>query len=203
MTTPEFNKAMENLKKVEKFVATNIKSSKQKQEALLNVLSANSEALLISPSSTRTEFHGAFPGGLVEHSLKVLKNLSVLSTSFEAKLPIEEMVVVSLFHDIGKIGDGTNEYYLPKNSSWHADRGIFFEVNPVLSSWKVSQLSLFHLQREGVVLNKDEYMAISSFDQGVRAAEMPSVGEPSLSVLLRQAIGLACYQGKNKTKITL
>jgi hypothetical protein len=203
MTTPEFNKALENLKKVEKFVTTSVKSSKQKQDALLNILSANSEPLLLAPSSTKTEFHGAFPGGLVEHSLKVLKNMSILNNSFEVKLSIEEMVVVSLFHDLGKVGDGTEEYYLPKNSSWHADRGIFYEVNPVLSSWKVSQLSLFHLQRAGVSLSKDEYAAIATFDQGVRSAEMPSVGESSLAVLLRQAIGLACYQGRNKPRITL
>ncbi len=203
MTTPEFDKAVDNLKKVEKFVVTNIKSSKQKQEALLGILSLYSEALLLAPSSTKTEFHGAFPGGLVEHALKVLKNMSLLNNSFETKLPIEEMVVTSLFHDLGKIGDGTNGYYLPKNSSWHADRGIFYEVNPVLSSWKVSQLSLFLLQKGGVILSKDEYAAISSFDQGVRPAEMPSVGEPTLAVLLRQAVGMACFQGRNKSKVTL
>lgn len=202
MTTPEFDKAVSNFQKLEKFVADNVKSSSQKKEALLRVLGDTPE-LVLAPASTRREYHGAFPGGLVEHSLKVLKNMSILNKSFETKLSIEEMVVVSLFHDVGKAGKDGVEYYLPKNSDWHASRGIFYEVNPVFSSTKVSQLSLFKLQAAGAVLNEGEFTAIYNFDQANRDPDMPMTNEPTLAVMLRQAIGISCHQGRNKSKVTL
>lgn len=202
MTTPEFDKAVSNFQKLEKFITDNVKSSSHKKEALLRVIGDNPE-LVLAPASTRREYHGAFPGGLVEHSLKVLKNLSILNKSFEAKLLIEEMVVVSIFHDIGKAGKDGEPYYLPKNSDWHESRGIFYEVNPVFNSMKVSQLSLYKLQAAGAVLSTGEYAAIYNFDQVNRDPDMPMTNEPALAVMLRQAIGISCHQGRDRSKISL
>ena len=201
--TPELEKLISNHEKLVKLVSDHVKSSPEKNKALLLCLDYNKEELVLAPASTRREYHGAFPGGLVEHLLRVLKNLSLLNKTYETKLTHEEMVVTSFFHDIGKLGDDTNPYYIKKDSEWHNSHGIFYEVNPAFTAVKVSQLSLYNLQQSGAKLSLNEYMAISNFDRTERDPNLPAGLESNLSILLRQAIGFACHQGRNKDKVTL
>ena len=55
-----------------------------------------------APASTR--FHGAYEGGLVQHSVEVLDYLMVLDEAFEAGLPTDSMVLCALLHDLCKVG---------------------------------------------------------------------------------------------------
>ena len=55
-----------------------------------------------APASTR--FHGAYEGGLAEHSYKVYEILKhkVENCVKEIKIPEESIIIVSLLHDICK-----------------------------------------------------------------------------------------------------
>ena len=59
-----------------------------------------------APASSR--YHGAYKGGLADHSLNVYKRLQELSRFFaeDAVVPInpESIAIVGLFHDLCKIG---------------------------------------------------------------------------------------------------
>ena len=57
------------------------------------------ERLLMAPASTKLSYHCAHPGGLVEHSLNVLRNLKKLIKVYEVDVPVESMIIASLFHD--------------------------------------------------------------------------------------------------------
>jgi hypothetical protein len=124
-----------------------------------------------------------------------------MNNSFELGLSREEMVVAGIFHDIGKVGTRSEPYYIPKNSEWHSSKGIHYEINPFFHSMKVSQLSLALLQENGVKLSSDEFFAIYNFDQP--DSSLPLGREPALGFALRQAVGMACFQGRGKSKITL
>ena len=54
------------------------------------------------PASTR--FHGAYAGGLLEHSLNVYSELCRLSKAYpEFSFSEESMIIVALFHDLCKV----------------------------------------------------------------------------------------------------
>lgn len=55
-----------------------------------------------APASTR--FHGAYEGGLVEHSVNVHKRLKDLCKFYECEATEESIAIVALFHDLCKVG---------------------------------------------------------------------------------------------------
>lgn len=55
------------------------------------------------PASAR--YHGAYPGGLLKHSLNVYDELKRLLAVYpEIKVDEESVVIASLFHDVCKVG---------------------------------------------------------------------------------------------------
>lgn len=70
-----------------------------KVDELLNYLETSD--FFIAPSSTK--YHGAYPGGLCEHSLDVYKNLKMLLDNHPQYFYEDDTVkIVSLLHDISK-----------------------------------------------------------------------------------------------------
>ncbi|MBQ7487112.1 MAG: HD domain-containing protein, partial [Clostridia bacterium] len=54
-----------------------------------------------APASSR--YHGAYAGGLCEHSLDVFQYARQLTESFKLPLKTEALAVSSLFHDVCKV----------------------------------------------------------------------------------------------------
>lgn len=81
---------------------------------LLKWLEAND--FYTAPASTR--FHGAYAGGLLQHSLNVYDELSRLLAVYpEIECSEESAVICSLFHDFCKINCYTTEKRNRKNES--------------------------------------------------------------------------------------
>jgi len=55
-----------------------------------------------APASTR--YHDSEPGGLLNHSLNVYYNILFLDKAYGTEFPRESLAIVSLFHDLCKIG---------------------------------------------------------------------------------------------------
>jgi hypothetical protein len=49
-------------------------SAEERRQSVTKMVDAISEQLLLAPASAKRDFHNAFPGGLVDHSLRVLRN---------------------------------------------------------------------------------------------------------------------------------
>lgn len=200
---PELQKAINNVEKCKVLVRDKVPTDKA--NALLKLIDAMEEQLIVAPASTRLEYHGAFFGGLVDHSLRVVKIMALLNKSYEAGISSESIVTTGLFHDIGKCGDGNKEYYVPKTSDWHIKQGIMFEVNPTLLNMPPSLRSLFLLQKFGVGLSEEEHYAISSIKDRYRVGEESQavMNEPILAVVLQQAIRVASLKGAGVTSLPL
>lgn len=83
-------------------------------EELLNWLEAN--GFYDSPASSR--FHGAYRGGLLEHSLNVYYELKRLLSAYpEISAPEESVVIAALFHDVCKVNMYVSEKRNRKNDS--------------------------------------------------------------------------------------
>lgn len=156
------------------------------------------EIYFTAPASTREEYHSAYPGGLAVHSLNVVANLHKLCKALcPGKYADETIIFAGLFHDLGKVGDGEQEYYLPHHSDWHRKQGMLFEVNQKCVSMPTSERGLYILQKAGIELSSDEYLAIrlndGQYDQTNKAYAMK---EPDLALLVHWADMWACKQEK-------
>lgn len=63
-------------------------------------------------SACSTSHHLAEKGGLAEHSINVFRVMQDLNLELEAKLPIDSIVICSLLHDLGKMGDHSKQNYI-------------------------------------------------------------------------------------------
>jgi HD superfamily phosphohydrolase YqeK len=76
----------------------------------------------------------------------------------------DDIIIAALFHDMGKIGDEDNSYYLNQDSDWHYDRGMFYKLNSDIEYMKVQHRSLYILQHYGIKLNKHVFKAVLLHD---------------------------------------
>lgn len=137
--------------------------------AIAKMLEDLDERLCLCPASAKASFHNAFPGGLVEHSLRVLNNVVALNKTYGFNLPKESMIISALFHDIGKVGlpgkGSENDYYIEQTDSWRRDKlGEVYKYNDDLKYLSTPDRSVFILQHYGVRLTADEWLAIKLND---------------------------------------
>lgn len=130
-------------------------------EPALSMVDALGERLALCPASARKEYHSAFPGGLVDHSLRVLTNAMKLVKAFGYDLPKDSLIIGCLCHDLGKVGDHENDYYVPQDSDWHRDKlGEMYKYNKDLQYMTVPHRGVWLCQHFGLKLTQDEWLAI-------------------------------------------
>ena len=177
-----------------------------KAGTLLQFLDDNAERVMLAPASTKKDFTCCYPGGLVEHSLRVLQNAAKLRQVYAQTESIEtnSLILTSLYHDIGKVGTEAKEYYVDNNSDWHRDKlGIMYNVAERFQHVSVSQLSLLRLTQNRVEIDIDEWYSISVIGNKNIKDDVPNTaGEPWLSIILSQAVKAACVQGGGRVKVS-
>jgi len=154
--------------------------------------------LSTAPASSKRDFHNAFPGGLVDHSLRVMKNAARYSTSMSIPIKRDSLIIASLFHDLGKVGDGTQPHYVPQADQWRREKlGELYAHNPHIPHMSVGLRGLFVMQRFGVRLEHDEYLAIYLNDGWVLPENKQyCLKEPALVHVVQTADYLATLQEK-------
>lgn len=158
------------------------------------------ERICLAPASSRVKYHNCFPGGLVDHSLRVLGNAFRLCKTFGWEVPRESLILVCLLHDLGKVG-GANEgedYYLEETSDWHRDKlGQRYKYNEDIQYMPHAERSLFTLQRFGIPLSQEEYVAIRVHDGPYPDENRCYImKEPALATIVHLADLVACKQEK-------
>jgi hypothetical protein len=161
----------------------------------------------VAPASTKLEYVGCFVGGLVWHSLNVLRIMKNLRSSLDLERVIsaDSLIVLSLFHDIGKLGNEDEDYYLPQRSEWHRDKlGQLYEINEELNNVSVPIRSLWWMNRYGILLSENELYAIQSLSvrSGEQISFSPSLRDPWEAYLLQSAVRGACIKHKGITSLT-
>ena len=77
----------------------------------------------------------------------------------------EELVFSALFHDLGKLGDGDKENYIPQTDKWRQDKlSEMYTYNPDLDFMLIPDRSLFILQKFGIKVSQKEFLAIRLHD---------------------------------------
>ena len=104
--------------------------------------------------------HLAKDGGLVEHSLNVLDLARKLNKAWEAEIDEETLILVTLLHDLGKMGDHGRSYYVEKIlKSGKRSESTPFETNKELNYIPHEVRSVMIVERF-IHLSDDEEQAI-------------------------------------------
>lgn len=141
-----------------------------RSEQLLPMYEDLKSELISAPASGKVHFHNAFPGGYLDHVLRVAETaLKVAAlyreTGGEINFTKEELIFAALHHDLGKLGDPSEgPYYVTQESDWHRKRGEFFTQNDDIQYFKAPERGLFLLQRYDVSITRNEWLAIKLSD---------------------------------------
>lgn len=174
-----------------------------RSEAVSKMVDALGERLATCPASSKTSFHCAYAGGLIEHSLRVLAYAKKLAMTLELDVPKESLILATLFHDIGKVGSLEQDRYLPQDSGYHFDRGNVYRYNNDLVL-RTTDCSLFLLQHFGVSLTDDEYLAIRLADGQYEDANRGyGMEQPDLAMLVHTADVWATREEKRLGRTSL
>lgn len=169
-----------------------------RSEAALALVDHLGERLALCPASSRKEYHNAFPGGLVEHSLRVLTNALKLCKTFSWDLPKESLIIGALLHDMGKVGDHEQDYYIPQDSDWHRDKlGEMYKHNKSMQYMTVPDRGVWLCQHFGLKLTQAEFLAIKLNDGQYDETNAPyKMKEPRLADVIHIADVISTKQEK-------
>jgi len=196
--TPE--QIQDNWKTLQKYIRTFISEPRKTQ--LLDFYEQYSERLMLLPASHKKEYHNAFPGGYVDHVVRVIEGSLKLNKVWEemevdsSTFTLEELVFSALNHDLGKMGDNEYDSYIPQTDQWRKDKlGEDYMFNTKLPFASVPDRSLFLLQSHGISYSFNEMVAIQThdglYDEGNKKYLMSFMPESrprtSLPFILHQA----------------
>tara|TARA_R110001606_G_scaffold53608_1_gene132189 strand:- start:11125 stop:11910 length:786 start_codon:yes stop_codon:yes gene_type:complete len=165
--TPEQIKV--NWEKFLKIIKKTITSPRQEQ--LLKFYETYEERIALMPASYKKEFHNSFPGGYIDHVIRVVECSLELNKIWVKKgvdtstYTIEELCFSAINHDLGKFGNEDHESYVVQDDKWRRDKlGEVYKFNTKLPFASVPDRGLFILQSHGIPYSFNEMVAIQIHD---------------------------------------
>jgi len=156
-----------NYEKHLKIIDTYIGDRKEQCKELISHLG---EGYIMAPASSKSWHHNAFAGGYIDHVNRVVQFAIEQKRMYERlggtiDFTEEELVFAAIFHDLGKIGDGEQENYIPQTDKWRQDKlNEIYTFNPDLDFMLIPDRSLFILQKFGIKVSKNEFLGIRLHD---------------------------------------
>jgi hypothetical protein len=128
------------------------------------------DRMVMAPASGKEHYHNAHVGGYVEHVIHVTDLAVKIRKMWEQEgatidFTEEEVIFAALHHDLGKVGDLENDYYIPQDSEWHRkNRGEIFTHNGELSYMTVTDRAIFLLGQFQIPMSENEYIGLRLTD---------------------------------------
>ena len=123
-----------------------------------------------APAAAVQHHHNAFPGGYLDHVLRVY-DISVEMTktfhAFEGELNFtsQELQFATLHHDLGKLGEPGEPYYVEQDSDWHRKTlGQNYKYNNTIQYMSVTDRAHYMLQQYDIKITKNEWLGIHLSD---------------------------------------
>jgi hypothetical protein len=145
--------------------------SEPRRSKLKDFYEQYADRIMLMPASHKKEYHNAFPGGYVEHILRVIDcALKVNDVWVEmgvdtSTYTTEELVFSALNHDLGKLGDENNDSYIPQDDQWRREKlGEDYKFNDKLEYMPVPDRGIHLLMTHGIMMSRNEWLAIKLHD---------------------------------------
>lgn len=142
----------------------------ERKDALNKMYDYFENRIIFTPASGKEHFHNAFPGGYIDHVLRVYDLIIKQKDLWEENGAMinftrEELVFSALHHDLYKIGDLTHDYYVPNDSQWHREKmGMIYKFNDNLMNDSSHGRTHFLLAHFKISCTQLERMAIDCAD---------------------------------------
>ena len=152
------------LKGIDKYVTGD------RKQQFLDFYNSLDERIALLPASHKKAYHNCFPGGYVEHVIRVITAAFKISAVWQEMgtkdtYTDEELFVSALNHDLGKIGSLEHTSVFPSKDDWRKKNlGEMYTFNTVNEYMTVPDRSLFLLQQQGIQLTTNEWIAIKTHD---------------------------------------
>ena len=128
------------------------------------------DRIALLPASHKKAYHNCFPGGYVDHVVRVITAAFKLHTLWQEMgskdtYTEEELFVSALNHDLGKIGSLEEVSVFPSTDEWRKKNlGEMYTFNTKIEYMTVPDRSLFLIQQMGVQLTTNEWIVIKTHD---------------------------------------
>jgi hypothetical protein len=133
-----------------------------RSQSVKNLVETLGERFVTCPAFDRNERSTAAPGGLMLHSINVVKAMKTTAEASRLDIPLSSIVICGLVHEFGRLGDLENSYYIEQSSDWHRDRGNLYTYNPQCTKMTHTHRAMWLLQSFGVNQTPQEWIAIAS-----------------------------------------
>jgi len=163
------------LKGIDKYVTGD------RKQQFLDFYNSLDERIALLPASHKKAYHNCFPGGYVEHVIRVITAAFKISAVWQEMgtkdtYTEEELFVSALNHDLGKIGSLEHTSVFPSTDEWRKKNlGEMYTFNTANEYMTVPDRSLFLLQQAGIQLTTNEWIAIKTHDGLYDDANQPSL----------------------------
>jgi hypothetical protein len=173
-----------------------------RSDGLLKMYRDLETEVMMAPASSREHFHNAFPGGYLDHILRVFEySFKVYEMWKSCNIPLdftpEELAFVAIHHDLGKVGlpEENMGRYVWNTSEWHRkNQGKIYETNPNVPFMLVQDMSLFVLQKYNIPLTMNETLGIKLHDGLYEEGNRPYYLSRSQSSALRTYLPMIVHQ---------
>ena len=153
------------------------------------------EDFYVSPASPALDMYGCYPGGLVDHLLKVCKYSIELNNLLpeQIRVDMKSIIKVVFLAQIGK-----TFLFKPNESEWHRNTlGKMYEYRDnELIVMTVGERSVYYAMKYGVQLTEEEYQAIVNSDKEGTERSVRWVSRP-LSHIIKLGFEMAVLEEKH------
>ena len=128
------------------------------------------DRIIEAPASGRPNYHNCFPGGWIDHTLRVietsLKTMELfVGLGVDVTAKKEDVILAAMFHDLGKLGDLNDPYYKIQTDDWRRKKlNEFYTHNSDMENLSVTDRALWLLQHFNIKVSTEVWKAIKMSD---------------------------------------
>ena len=162
------NKIKENYDKFRKLINQTFEGDRL--EKLNKMYDELEDRIILTPASSTEHFHNAFAGGYIDHILRVTFNaVKIYDLYKELGMPLgfdkQTVIFTALHHDLGKVGNHKENWYIPNDSQWHIEnQGKIYKTNPNIHWMNMNDRTVWLLNHYGITITEEEYIGIKLTD---------------------------------------
>jgi hypothetical protein len=183
-----------------------------RQDALREMYADISSSLLYSPASAKVQYHNAFPGGYIDHVLRVIKTAHLVKRLYVhidgvPDCTDEEITFAAMHHDLGKLGDEDGMVYEEELDDFWMKKGSYYNYNDQRQRLSTFDRGVYMLQKYGVKFTKNEMvgmrMADGLFEPATKTyfeAPNPFPHRSNIGYIIHWADWMSCISEKDQMR---
>ena len=128
------------------------------------------DRIIEAPASGRPNYHNCFPGGWLDHTLRVIESSLKMKEHFislgvDVTADDGDIILAAMFHDLGKLGDLNDPYYKVQTDDWRRKKlNEFYTHNNDMENLSVTDRALWLLQHFNIKVSTEVWKAIKMSD---------------------------------------